>query len=247
MLTPLALALVASLAHAADGPASNVFPRATLPTARRVGVEAWGMATLGTECVYAQPSPDGTSSFDGGCRDTFDPIGGPALRVDLPVGDRAALDLRGGWVGGDGEGVPVATAFLRVRAYESGAVTLTPWVGGGKLLPIADESTDSVGLWAAGLAVDAGGEKVRVDLSAPVVALLEVDFESEFIPVGIPTLFSEAGVRFEVAKGHAVRVGTASLAPGVSWQGRFEQATVEVALHGFSQAGFARASVSRTF
>jgi hypothetical protein len=249
MLTPLALTLVASLAHAADGPASNLLPRAGLPAARTVGVEVWGMTTTATVCAEPAMSPDGTTTFGGGCEDTMDVLGGPSLRADLPVGDRGAVELRGGWIGDEGEGVPVASAFLRVRAYGNDSVTVTPWVGGVKVLPglFGSNFGGSAGLWAAGAAVDAGGEKVRVDLSIPVVALVEEDFETEFIPFGLPALFSEAGVRVQIAPGHSLRAGTASLAPGVSWRGEFEKASVEVAIHGVYDVVLARASVAKTF
>ena len=248
MLTPLALLLLTTtLAQAADPLASNLLPRASLPAARTVGVDVGAISTLASICSSPVPLEDGTDMGGGGCENTLISIGGPSLRADLPVGNRGALELRGSWLGAAGERDPVASAFLRVRAYGTEAVTVTPWVGGLKVLPVTSDDTGNPGIWAAGAALDAGGTHVRVDLSVPFVVLLEADGSTDFVPFGLPALFSEAGVRFRVAPGHTVRAGLASLAPGMAWRGEFKQVAVEVAVHGVYNVLLTRASVSKTF
>ena len=209
--------LISLVATAAASPlAAVLFPAATIPTQREVSIEGFGLASTRTVCV------DDTLSD---CSDTLSLIRGPALRVQVPLHPRAGVDVRGGMLLADGESSFFGMATLKGSVVATEAIHVTPWASAVRLV-----EEGIVGM--AGVSVDAGGDRVRADMSVPVSVALFSGGDVEVVPFFIPPAFSELGVRYKVDEHHTVRLGTLSIvAPGVSWQGTFGDTTIEAALH----------------
>jgi hypothetical protein len=212
MLSVLALT---ATAYAAP-PAAVLLPAATLPATREVSVEGFALGVGGTVCANLETST---------CESTFDFAGGPTLRAQVPVHPRVGVDVRAGVLSVAGDTSWVGMATVKGAVVASDAIVVTPWVSAVRLIE------DGI-VGAAGVSVDAGNDRVRVDLSTPVAVGLFGGGEQELLPLYIPPAFSEFGVRYRVNDHHTVRVGTLSIvAPGVAWQGTWGTTSVDVALH----------------
>lgn len=150
----------------------------------------------------------------------------PAVLVQAGVApdERVAFHLRG-VVFPNLEGA-FGLVGVRYLALDRERVRLAPWAGVGGMLH--DErgygwrwgSVGADGVVVAGVALEAGGERVWFDLSAPVVGA----------PVGGWTTFqdprlyfiwlagTEIGADFRVGERHLLRVGQESLAPSFTWR-----------------------------
>jgi hypothetical protein len=212
MLTILAFT---ATAHASP-PAAVVLPAATLPATREVSVEGFALGVGGTVCATLETST---------CEPTFDFAGGPTLRAQVPVHPRVGVELRAGAFSVAGDTSWVGMATVKGAVVASDAIVVTPWVSAVRVIE------DGI-VGAAGVSVDAGNDRVRVDVSTPIAVGLFSGGDHEFIPAYIPPAFSELGVRYRVNEHHTVRVGTLSIvAPGVAWQGSWGTTSVDVALH----------------
>jgi hypothetical protein len=101
-------------------------------------------------------------------------------------------------------------------------------------------------LVAAGVSVDAGSPTLRVDASVPLV-LQPLRGDSN-VPLGYVPLFSELGIRWHLPGGkHTLRAGLFSIAPGVGWQARLAESTLEVAVHSFEGTTLGRVGLTRGF
>jgi hypothetical protein len=198
--------------------AAVIFPAAMIPTQREVSIEGFGLAA--TRSVCAQPVETW-----GNCSDTTSLVGGPALRGQVPLHPRVGVDLRGGVLFDHGDPLFLGMATVKASVVATEAIHVTPWASGVRLI---DDGV--VGM--AGVSLDAGGDRVRADLSVPLGVALFESGDMEVVPPFIPPAFSELGVRYRVNEHHTVRIGTLSIvAPGVSWQGTFGDTVVEAALH----------------
>ena len=213
--------------------AAVIFPAATIPTQREVSIEGFGLAA--TRSVCAQPVETW-----GNCSDTTSLVGGPALRGQVPLHPRVGVDLRGGVLFDHGDPLFFGMATVKASVVATEAIHVTPWASAVRLV---DEGI--VGM--TGVSVDAGGDRVRADISVPVGVALFSGADVEVVPPFIPPAFSELGVRYRVNARHTVRIGTLSIvAPGVGWQGTFGPTTIEAALHlAPAQTPYARLAITR--
>jgi hypothetical protein len=226
------LTLVALVATAQASPlAAVLFPAATIPDAREVSVEGYALAATSTVCDTSYPSS---------CSDGTTLVGGPALRAQVPLHPRVGVDLRGGMLRANGTSSFFGMVTVKGSVVATPAIHVTPWASAVRLI---DEGVIGI----AGLSVDAGGDRVRADMSVPVGVALFTDGDVEVVPPYIPPAFSELGVRYRVNEHHTVRLGTLSVvAPGVGWQGTFGPTTIEAALHlAPAQTPYARLAITR--
>lgn len=182
-------------------------------------------------------------------------LGGPTLRADWAVHERVQLS---GWalagpmmssewgpVGLRGTSglalLTVPAAGVRVVAVQRPQVQVAPFVYLGGLGTFSQSGGARGGLLSlAGVAVEAGGERVRVDLSLsafawafPIPGVAQGD-GLWFRPWEAP-VFSEAGLSWRVHPDHTLRLGLTSLVPTAAWRWRRGPLHTELRL---ASAGF---------
>lgn len=191
----------------------------------------------------AQDAARGDAGLSGGVMGLLaaeDPWALPAgfVRGDLALSDRVQLNgfaMTGvmaspewGPVGLRGSSglasVTVPAVGVRVQAVRQPRVNVAPWLYVAGLATLSGSGGPRGGaLTLAGLAVDAGGERLRVDLSLPVVGgAFPVPGVAQgdgmvFWPWLAP-VFSEAGLSWRVHPGHTLRLSMTSFAPGLGWR-----------------------------
>ena len=94
----------------------------------------------------------------------------------------------------------------------------------------ADAGLGALPQWAAsaGIAVEGGGERLRVDASLPLTALwrgpnakcdgCDASSDATFIPPWLAPLLGEAGVSLALGDQDALRLGTTSMLPNLRWR-----------------------------
>lgn len=209
---PLALTtgmlILLSTAFAAETPGPAILPNSDNGS-HRVEVGAQGFGVLTTT---------------GGWLDDLDGD------LDIPV---AGLGIGGSWspdphfsVGASALLVPtfapvagVGSVSLRGDLFAHPNVHFGPWLVGGLAA--------GRGFGAAGLAVEAGWERLRFDTAMPLLGWVDgVWFTPDIAFVG-----TEAGVSFVIGERHALRVGLLSALPGVGWRSRIGSGFVEARVH----------------
>ncbi|MFZ5475502.1 MAG: hypothetical protein ACOZNI_01900 [Myxococcota bacterium] len=219
---------IVSLAFA--GP--NLLPGAD-PVAAGAGDAHVGVFALGAVAAGSCSGPDDCSGPILGV------FAGPVLSGRVGLTDRVAAqgaaagvatpDFSAGYVGG--------ALAVRALVVDGARVRVAPWIAG--------MGAGFVDLYAGtgGIALDVGGDRVRFDLSVPVVALA---YDGRDVGVTAGSLLaSEVGFAWMLGRGHAVRVGMWSLAPGLAWSWAGDRWTADVAVHslGLLTLGQARLGV----
>mgnify|MGYP001570873387 CR=1 FL=1 len=100
------------------------------------------------------------------------------------------------------------------------------------------------GVIAGGGALSARWERVALDVTMPLFAINDPEEETAFF---LPVVFSEVSMSFAVGKGHSLRVGMASLAPGVGWQYDGGHLLVRADVHSLGVISVGRAEVGARF
>ena len=149
---------------------------------------------------------------------------GVMVGVDAPAHPRVAVRAQG--VGSSLLSGGVAS--LRVAAINQDAIVLSPWV---QVVGTGSEDVDVFGM--AGLAVDAGGERVRLDISVPVVAVPAGLSGALGTGLGAGLFVGEAGVRGAIGERDSLRLGLLGVQPGLDWQHQIGErgATVNLGAH----------------
>ncbi len=234
MFAPVALLSLLSTVQVAradiGGPNATMLPSATVNDGLSLGV---GAAAVGAHI-------DGQTLA----------LAGPEAHMGIGLGGHFGVGLGAGQLMGDrGQGLTCVNITTRLALNQGTNTTITPW---GDFMA-CDQGRLGVAvpdvMSALGLAVETGGERVRLDLSVPVLSQIQYGDQRGFS--ALAPLFSEVGLSVKLADGQTLRMGTAAMLPGLSYQGVFGSASVEVAMHGLAwndqSAGFARASVAWTW
>lgn len=179
----------------------------------------------GTWQIGANPAGEGEGHASLGVTQ----IGLPGQRgsMTLPGGelfygltDTVAMQVRtqAGPVFADGRTYPLVFGYLGARwlVVDNPGLKLAPTVG---TLALQRPDDGLIGGAAVGVALDAGGERVRFDMSWP---LLGVAFQGAF-PILVPPwaglLATELGVTIALGD-HALRLGTTAWFPMLTWRYR---------------------------
>ena len=231
MPAPLALLTLLSTVQIAradiGGPNATMLPSATVNDGLALGV---GAAAVGAQI-------DGHTLA----------LAGPEAHMGVGLGGHFGVSLGAGQLMGDrGQGLTCVSTSARLALPQGERTMIAPW---GALMA-CDQGNLGVAvpdvMSALGVAIQTGGDRVRLDLSVPVLSAIQYGDQRGFS--ALAPLFSEVGVSVALAEGQTLRVGTASLLPGLSYQGVFGNASVEIAAHGLAwdqrSAAFARASVA---
>lgn len=204
----LLLAVWSPPAHASD-----VSPGYFLPGAGEVpegihagvGVTAGGIAVCAYECGGG-PYAVGTAWAAFGPEDRF-------------AGQIQGLVLGGTTLG---DALPfLVGASVRYNAVQESQLDVAPWIGvlSDPLRRVFLGDTREV--YAAGIAVEYGGDRVRLDISAPVLAFPQDApahyFEHPQTLIAADILAAEVGLRVGLGKGHSLRFGKETLLPVVTW------------------------------
>ena len=226
-----------SLAFAAE-PASVGYSGTTFfPDARHrdpMTVEAAGggvgvLMYSDNTCIVAGP----------GCGPQVDPVAAGNVRLAWTI----VADLRveghfGYGVSDDGLGslslswsTPVSKV-VRLGAFFGGAGSA--WSG----------LTQADGALGGGVTMGARWPRVAFDLSLPLFVL---NSPGEETPLYLPWLFADVSTSFALGKGHSLRVGMLSVAPGVGWQYTGKHLFARADLHSLGVITGARAEVGAVF
>ena len=87
-------------------------------------------------------------------------------------------------------------------------------------------------------------ERVALDVSVPIFAFNDPEEETPFY---LPLALSEGSVSFALGRGHSLRVGMASLAPGVGWQYDGGRLLMRADIHSLGVISVGRAEVGARF
>ena len=184
-------------------------------------------AGVGTVVVHVE----GYCVAAGGCGPAYSAALGATVGAEAPLGAHGAVGVvaLGGWV----EAGSFGGAGLRLRraVVERPGLRVAPWV------TLAGGALDGEGslVMLGGMALDAGGDRARFDLSVPLLGILADPGTAVEAGVLVPAVaFGEMGVRFPVGSHSSLRLGTAGMAPGVDWRREVggEGMVLEVGAHG---------------
>lgn len=196
-------------AFAAESPGPALLPNSTNST-RTVEIGAGAAGILWQLDAYC--FNESTS-----CGSSTDLIAGPMLSASYAPDPHLTMHAMGIYAPSANGFIGVAD--LRVDAIAHPNIHFGPWVGA--------MTTGELPLVFGGLAVETGWEHVRFDTSMPLVGIGDGDFMT---PDEI-FYFAEAGVSFGFGEHHSLRLGMASVAPGIGWRSQFGPAFVEARLH----------------
>ncbi len=233
--TPEAAPGVAPATIGHSGTALLPDARARAPLSFEATGAAWGGALEVTETCL-QASPNG----GGGCSGTsYEGLGAAGVRLAFtgPANLRVEANL-----GYTTDGAGIGTAALSWSGAVSDTVRLGVFVGGAGS-SYSDFSGVNAG-FGAGASVSARWDKVAFDATVPLVFFGEPDEET---PIYLPWLFPDANVSFVLGRGHSVRVGLLSLAPGVGWQYTGSRLIARVDVHSLGLITAGKAEVGARF
>lgn len=212
----LALALAGEPAPRVAPPAAGLYlPGAVAQPAGAFGVSA---SVHGGALPICLPTCDALLTAGAGLA----AWGAPAERL---AAGRSIGAVGVGWAGDPPVTFgPVASAWVRVGVVQGERLQLAlygagAWLDGGRVL----DAPHGYGAAGGGVAVDGGGERVRADLSLPVLVPVGGDAAwrrgrpSDLLLGNL--LAAEAGVRWQSASGHTFRVGKGPFAaPVFGWR-----------------------------
>ena len=176
-------------------------------------------------------------------------IGGPnaTMLPSAKVNDGLSLGVGAAAVGAQLDGQTLALAGPEAHMGIGLGGHFGVGLGAGQLMGDRGQGLTCVNI-STRLALTQG-TNTTITPSVPVLSRLQYGDQRGFS--ALAPLFSEVGLSVGVADGQTLRLGTAAMLPGLSYQGLFGSASVEVAMHGLAwgerSAGFARASVAWTW
>ena len=210
------------VAHADVGtPPAQVSPAALLPEAPTA------MAGIGGAAFKLT----GFCLSTGGCTRTWGIAGAASIGADVPVGEGMAVRAQAFGAAADSDPLGGLWVSLRGPVVEERRLVVSPWVAAG--MGIFYGEMTSAGL--AGLAIDAGGDHVRVDVSLPLVgAVADPDSGVEPFYLEPIAVIGEFGVRWEVGERSSLRAGMSGVLPGVDWQRQIgdDGKRLQIGVHG---------------
>ncbi|MCB9765538.1 MAG: hypothetical protein H6739_37535 [Alphaproteobacteria bacterium] len=166
----------------------------------------------------------------------------PAIWMPNPQPLRTGPSL-GGVVG-------AASVSFRGTVVDKPALHLAPYVMlGGLTSYSAPAGLRGGGLGLLGVAMEGGGERVRVDASLSVLGLAGSPGGGTplFFAPWTAVAFSEGGVSFPILEGHRLRLGLLSMLPTVGWMFEHEQLTAEVSVSSLGIFNVGRAELGWRF
>ncbi|GDX83126.1 hypothetical protein LBMAG42_49370 [Deltaproteobacteria bacterium] len=181
-----------------------------------------------------------SSGPNNGCGGTsFDPAAMPTLRGAWTPGGDLRLEANAGLLLDGGAALDVSLSW-------SGAVSKVVRLGAfaGVAGSTFADFTNADGVIAGGGMLSARWERVALDVSVPVFAINDPEEE---VPFYLPLALSEGSVSFALGKGHSLRVGMASLAPGVGWQYDGGHLLARADVHSLGMISVGRAEVGARF
>lgn len=168
-------------------------------------------------------------------RDPFSWAGGGGIEAVVAPHDRVALSMRA-LVVPDEWPIVLGLVGARYLAVEGDRFRLAPWVGLGGLVQYEAgnfwDGPEGGGLAVGGLALEAGGPRLRFDLSSPLLGVplgwlagpaQKDSGGGEYWPYVALNLFvwvaaTELGVTWRAAEHHEVRLGMESVVPTLAWR-----------------------------
>jgi len=233
MLAPLIVSLF--VAHADVGtPPAQVSPAALLPETPTA------MAGIGGGAVRFT----GYCMGSGDCGGMWGIGGAASLGADVPVGEGMAVRAQAFGAAADSDPLGGLWVSLRGPVVEERRLVVSPWVAAG--MGIFYGEFTSGGL--AGLAIDTGGDHVRVDVSIPLVgAVADPDSGVEPFYLEPIAVIGEFGVRWEVGERSSLRAGMMGILPGVDWQRQIGDngKRLQIGVHGLGFVNTARVGFSQ--
>ncbi len=175
-----------------------------------------GIAHLGAQLVAADEQWAGVGA--GTAYDIYGAQAGWLVEAGTAVGDRGALHLQlGSELLVRGQGASLSGRYLLVDRQSIRLAVTGQWVW--FTYQDFDGARFVESKLSPGLAIDAGGEKVRFDAAVPVGGLISVN---QFVgPARFPfPLAGTLGVSFQVHERHRIRVAIPEV---VSWHYRAER------------------------
>lgn len=157
----------------------------------------------------------------------------PAGSLDLIWGSASgfAAEVQSGY----GDGLSMSAVGARYLGWTWERASLAPWIGATVIGPAENTGWDV--MVAPGVAAEFGGERLRGDVSAPLVGVVLRGQESVVIPAA---LLGEAGVTWRVGDGAGLRLGFGPLMPTLRWRHELDGFFYEVGAasvgEGFYQA-----------
>lgn len=148
--------------------------------------------------------------------------------------NRFAGQIQGLWIGGttaEGGDPFFVGASVRYNAVQEDDLSVAPWVG-----VLSDPlrrafSADTREVYAVGLAVEYGGERVRLDASTPLLAFPQDEpgrylGDPQFL-LAADIAVAEVGLRVGLGKGHTLRFAKEAILPVVTWRWEGPEVWVE--------------------
>lgn len=208
-----------------------VFPDARHRDAMTVEVAATGVGGLIQYQDYClSPGCDSVG---------YEPVGAVGGRVAWTVVADLRLEVEAGYSPG---GAWLGAGVLSWSAPVGDVVRFGAWFGTAGTAPAALARVD--GALGGGAALSARWPALSLDVSVP---LFVINDPGEETPFYLPWAMSEGSVSFTLGRGHSLRVGMLSLAPGVGWQWQAGKLVARADLHSVGVLTVARAELGARF
>lgn len=180
------------------------------------------------------------SNGSGGCGGTsFEPVGLAGGRLAWTI----VADLRvEAQLGYNPDGGLIGAGSVSWSAPVSDVVRLGAWVGTAGSVWSDFSGADAA--FGGGAALSARWPALSLDVSVPVFVINDPGEETPFY---LPWALSEGSVSFAVGRGHSLRVGMLSLAPGVGWQYSAGHLLARADVHSLGVITVARAELGARF
>lgn len=244
MLLSVAFAFAADLPLPAPEPSTSSFGysgTALFPDARArkpmsleiTGAGYGGLLETNDMCMR---TPGGGS---GGCGPSFEPGGLAGGRLAWTIVADLRVEVQLGTSPGSGL---IGAGSVSWSAPVSDVVRLGAWVGTAGSVWSDFNGVDAA--FGGGASLSARWRTLSLDVSVPVFVINEPGEETPFY---LPWALSEGSVSFAVGRGHSLRLGMLSLAPGVGWQYSAGHLIARADLHSLGVVTVARAELGARF